>query len=76
MQVMLNILLFFTSFSIAALMALRPKRAREDVEKLVNNLRYVADGLHYKVHNMSTKMSDFGDCSRILREDGNNLLTK
>jgi hypothetical protein len=76
MQVMLNILLFFTSFSIATFIALRPKRARQDVKKLVNNLRYVADGLHHKVHDMSMKKPDFGNCGRILREDENNLLTK
>jgi hypothetical protein len=76
MQVMLNILLFFACFSVATFIALRPKRARQDVKKLVNNLRYVADGLHDKVHHMSTKKPDFSNCGRILREDGNNLLTK
>jgi hypothetical protein len=76
MQIMLNILLFFACFSIAMFIALRPKRARQDVEKLVNNLRYVADRLHYKVQNMGTEKPDFGNCGRILREDGNNLLTK
>jgi preprotein translocase subunit YajC len=76
MQVMLNILPFFACFSIAVFIALRPKRAKQDVEKLVNNLRYVADGLHQKVHNMSMKKPDFANCGRALREDGDNLLTK
>lgn len=75
MQVMLNALLFFACFSVATLIALRPKRARH-VEKLDNNLRYVADGLHHKVHTTSTKKPDLGNCGRTLREDGNNLLTK
>jgi hypothetical protein len=56
--------------------ALRPKRAKQDVEKLVNNLRYVADGLQHKVHNTSTKKPDFANCGRILHEGGDNLLTK
>ena len=76
MQVMLNILLFFACFSIAMFIALRPKRATLDVEKLVKNLRYVTDVLHQKMHNMSMKKPDFANCGRTLREDGDNLLTK
>jgi hypothetical protein len=75
-QVMLNILLFFACFSIATFIALRPKRARQDVEKLVKNHHYAADGLQHKVHGESTKKPDFGNCGRILRKDSNNLLTK
>jgi hypothetical protein len=76
MQVMLNILLFFSCFSIAMFIALRPKRAKQDVEKLVNNIRHFTDELHHKVHNTSMKKPDFANCGRILHEGGDNLLTK
>jgi len=76
MQVMLNILLFFACSSIATFVALKPKRARQDVKKLVNNFRYIAYGSRHKVHDMSTKIPDSDKYGRIWREDGDHLLTK
>jgi hypothetical protein len=75
MQVALNILLFFTGFSIATFLALRPKKARQDVETLTNNLRYVADGLNYKARNAGIEPHVVKD-GRAVQEDGKDLLTK
>jgi hypothetical protein len=69
MQVMLDITLFFACFSIAMFIASRPKRAKQDVEKLVNNIRYVPDELHPKVHNTSIKNQTLptvaGSCTKV-----------
>ncbi|CZT14699.1 uncharacterized protein RCC_00670 [Ramularia collo-cygni] len=73
MQVALNILLFLAGFSIATFLALRPKKAREDVERLTSNLRHYSDGF---IQNLSKKEQSCGEEGLVVSNEATNLLTK
>lgn len=76
MQVALNILLFFAGFMIATLIALRPKKARQDVERLASNVRYVANGFEEKAQDSSKREPGLESNDRYIPADGSNLLSK
>ena len=46
MQLAINVIIFFLGFSLAALIALRPRKTRNDLENFKSNLRHVTNGLN------------------------------
>ena len=77
MQLAVNIIVFGLGFLIATLVALRPKRARTDLENFTSNLRHVTDGLMegFRVHGHLNR-DDENEHARLNTAGKENLLTK
>jgi len=78
MQVALNIILFFLGFSLATIVALRPAKARRDVEKFTSNLRHVTDGVKKGLsgHERGDVEVSRSKENIVHREEAGKLLTK
>ena len=76
MQLALNIVVFFLGFSLATLVAIRPKKARQDLEKFSANLRHATNG--FKSGFLLSRHSESADVDdeRSISTDAHNLLTK
>lgn len=72
MQIGLSIIFFFVGFAVATAVALRPRKARQDLETFASRLRHVTNGLKGEgYHAGDLKQSEI---SPDVMEDGKDLL--
>ncbi|KAG9687772.1 hypothetical protein KCU95_g9321, partial [Aureobasidium melanogenum] len=75
MQLALDIIIFFLGFSIATVVALRPRKARKDLDHFTSQLRYVTNGLKGQgSHPGDMEQSETPE--EIIKRGADNLLTK
>lgn len=76
-QLAINILVFVLGFSIATLVAFRPKKSRQDLEKFTSNLRQVTDGLkNGYLKNPDINAEALNSYEKTIMTGTDNLLTK
>ncbi|KEQ97053.1 hypothetical protein AUEXF2481DRAFT_628147 [Aureobasidium subglaciale EXF-2481] len=75
MQLALSIIFFFLGFGLATLVALRPHKARKDIEAFTSQLRHVTNGMKgLGPHPGDLEQSETNE--QIIKRGSENLLTK
>ncbi|KAH0263583.1 hypothetical protein KCU84_g21376, partial [Aureobasidium melanogenum] len=75
MQLALSIIFFFLGFGLATIVALRPQKARKDLDNFTSQLRHVTNGLKGKgSHPGDMEQSETAE--EIIKRGADNLLTK
>jgi len=75
MQLALSIIFFFLGFGLATVVALRPEKARKDLDNFTSRLRHVTNGLKGKgSHPGDLEQSETEE--EIIKRGSENLLTK
>jgi hypothetical protein len=75
MQLALSIIFFFVGFGVATIVALRPEKARKDIDNFTSRLRHVTNGLKGQgSHPGDIEQSETQE--EIIKRGSENLLTK
>ncbi|KAG9848392.1 hypothetical protein KCU77_g8030, partial [Aureobasidium melanogenum] len=75
MQLALSVIFFFLGFGLATIVALRPQKARKDLDNFTSQLRHVTNGLKRKgLHPGDMEQSETAE--EIIKRGADNLLTK
>lgn len=75
MQLALSIIFFFLGFGLATIVALRPQKARKDLDNFTSQLRHVTNGFKGQgSHPGDIEQSETAE--EIIKRGADNLLTK